>query len=66
MHVPHVPHRWEPWYAWDPVLVDGNSLFWLEFVGRRKSCIGGWSYSTFRSLLEEQVADVSVAIYEGC
>jgi hypothetical protein len=65
MYAPHMPHRWEPWYAWYPVVVGGDRLFWLEFVWRRKRLKGGWNYRTFRSLLEEQVAVMSLPIYEG-
>jgi hypothetical protein len=46
-------------------VVNGDSLFWLEFVWRRKRLKGGWSYRTIRSPLEEQVAGMSLPIYEG-
>ncbi|KQZ46618.1 hypothetical protein ASD54_21600 [Rhizobium sp. Root149] len=64
-YVADVPHKWEPWYAWHPVLVDGDSLFWLELVWRRKRHKGGWNYSTLRSSIQAQVAEASVPVYVG-
>lgn len=64
-YVADVPDRWEPWYAWHPVLADGDGLCWLEMVWRRKRHKGGWKYSTLRSSFQAQVTQASVPIYVG-